>query len=57
MKVNDSLSSRVLFTTVRLEFRSGSVGTGFFFDFPASGGRVVPTLVTNWHAIEDEDGG
>jgi hypothetical protein len=57
MKMNDSLSSRVIFTTVRLEFASGSVGTGFFFDFPVSGDRFVPVLVTNWHVVEDEQGG
>ena len=52
----NSPSSRLLFTTVRLEAyaKDGtqSVGTAFYFHYAAEGGHVAPVLITNKHVVK-----
>ena len=51
-----SLAERLLYSTVKLtSLRDGvptGTGTGFFMQFPAGGGHIVPTIVTNKHVVD-----
>lgn len=50
-----SLSEQMIHSTVRIECSNSaghkSMGTGFFFNFPADG-KIVPAIVTNRHVIQ-----
>jgi Trypsin-like peptidase domain len=54
---NRYASEQLLFSTVRIEVqtRQGNqgTGTGFFFEYKLSDGRVLPLIVTNRHVIQD----
>lgn len=55
MPVNLSLSEQLTFVTTRIECRSPqttAVGTGFFFNFLAGEGKIIPVVVTNRHVVE-----
>ncbi len=45
-----TISEQMLFSTVRIECKNDSVGTGFFFNFTC-GDKVVPTIITNKHVV------
>lgn len=47
-----SISEQLLYNTVRLECLDGASGTGFFFNFQF-GDKIVPTLMTNKHVVND----
>jgi hypothetical protein len=54
-----TLAERITLTTIKISSSKGGVktgsGTGFFFDFKASGEKVVPTIITNKHVIDGCD--
>jgi len=59
MPTNLSLSEQLTFVTTRIECRSStatatstSIGTGFFFNFLAGEGKIIPVVVTNRHVIQ-----
>ena len=49
----DTVASRLLFTTLRIEAEGGRVGTGVICSYPVSETGVGSFLVTNKHVIED----
>ena len=47
-----TVSEKLMFTTVKLVASDGSSGTGFFYNFRI-GEKVVPTIITNKHVVND----
>jgi len=56
-----TLSEQLLFSTVRIEVRTkdglSGTGTGFFFQFQVTEGRILPLIVTNKHVIRGAESG
>ena len=48
----NTISEKLMFTTVRLVASDGSSGTGFFFNFEIDG-MIVPTIITNKHVVKN----
>ena len=53
----DTIASRLLFTTLRIEAEDGRVGSGVICSYPVSDTGVGSFLVTNKHVIEDSHRG
>lgn len=57
MVENMSPADQLSFSTVRIacvtKSREASIGTGFFFDFPFTGNKHIPLIITNRHVIEN----
>lgn len=45
------ITEELLFCTTRIETKSGSCGTGFFFTFKMDD-KIIPLIVTNQHVLE-----
>jgi len=52
-----SLSEELAYNTVRIESETSSgkhsVGTGFFFHFEVTSGKIIPVVITNKHVVAD----
>lgn len=46
-----TISEKMLYSTVRIVAKNGSTGTGFFFNFAFDEGKVVPVIITNKHVV------
>lgn len=47
-------AEQLLYCTVRLELKGGSVGTGFIFQFKVND-TYIPVIITNKHVIGTEE--
>lgn len=47
-----SISEKMMFNTVRLVSKSGSAGTGYFYNFNIDG-AIVPVIITNKHVVDN----
>lgn len=48
-----TITEQLLYSTIRIETTTGSIGTGFFFDFNIDGLKY-PVIITNKHVIENK---
>ena len=48
----NTISEKLMFTTIRLVASDGSSGTGFFFNFEIDG-MIVQTIITNKHVVKN----
>ncbi len=46
------ITEQLMFSTIRLEAKNGSCGTGFFYNFK-TGNNIVPVIVTNKHVVNN----
>lgn len=53
----DTIASRLLFTTLRIQVDDGRVGTGVICNYPVSASGSGAFLVTNKHVIKESEGG
>lgn len=51
----ETISERMLFSTIRLEASNNSTGTGFFFHFKVSNDQIIPVIITNKHVINHNE--
>jgi len=48
-----TISEKMLYSTVRIVSNNNSTGTGFFFNFNFDENKTVPVIITNKHVVND----